>query len=219
MAEQGRLVTFEGKTMEFPADATDAEISAALGAIPSANAPNAPKAKTWTALALSSVKPLVEGSSRVAAEVATNPNMRSLGSTAGQIVGGIAGAKTLNPLNVAGGVWAGGRAGWHTGALAQKLATPVAKALEAVAPYAQAASTLAGAQGVNDLAQIAEPDRKDIGVLGVGRTTHIRNDPAAVARVIKASPSIGDAVAALVQLGMPQGEAVRTVWNARVKAQ
>ena len=43
-----RLIRIDGVTHSFPDDATDAEISAALGAIPASNAEAAPKAKTWT---------------------------------------------------------------------------------------------------------------------------------------------------------------------------
>ncbi len=47
MPQGPRLVQFEGKTQSFPADATDAEISAALNAIPASNGAAVPKAKTW----------------------------------------------------------------------------------------------------------------------------------------------------------------------------
>lgn len=43
-----RLVKINGVTHSFPDDATDAEISSALGAIPEDNAKDAPKAKTWS---------------------------------------------------------------------------------------------------------------------------------------------------------------------------
>lgn len=44
---KARMVKIDGKLAAFPPDATDAEISAALGAIPSSNAKASPKAKTW----------------------------------------------------------------------------------------------------------------------------------------------------------------------------
>lgn len=50
----------------------------------------------------------------------------------------------------------------------QSAAGHAASVLERLAPYAQTLSTLSGAQGVLDLAQMAEPNRRDIGVLGVG---------------------------------------------------
>jgi hypothetical protein len=43
-----QTVIFDGKPNVFPADFTEAEISAALGAIPAANAKDVPQAKTWT---------------------------------------------------------------------------------------------------------------------------------------------------------------------------
>ena len=43
------IVEFNGEEYEFPADATDAQISRFLKAIPAANAKDVPKAQTWTA--------------------------------------------------------------------------------------------------------------------------------------------------------------------------
>jgi len=106
--------------------------------------------------------------SRAVMEVATSPAVPRTMSTIGQIVGGVEGAMHGGPMGAAGGVWTGGKAGWFTGKLAQRLAAPVAALAEKAAPYAQTLTTLAGAQGVNDLAQIAEPGRKDIGFLGIG---------------------------------------------------
>lgn len=102
-----------------------------------------------------------------ATEVATNPGVKQAGSMLGQILGGLQAAKTGDPLGVAGGVWVGGKAGWHTGALAQRMAAPVAAGLQKIAPYAQSLNTLGGLEGVDELAQMAEPTRKDIGTLGV----------------------------------------------------
>jgi len=45
--QEPRLVKFEGQVHSFPADFTDAEISAALKAIPKSNSAAVPKAKTW----------------------------------------------------------------------------------------------------------------------------------------------------------------------------
>ncbi len=134
-----------------------------------ASTPDAAQApQTMTALKLAAAGGVVPSASRLAMEVATNPNVARAGSTAGQVLGGIEGAIHGGPMGAAGGVWTGGKAGWFTGKLAQKLAGRPAAVLEKLAPYAQTLSTLAGAQGVNDLAQIAEPNRRDIGVLGIG---------------------------------------------------
>lgn len=110
------------------------------------------------------VAPVIQ---RVIEEVATNPNVPRVMSRVGQGAGFISGVQTRNPLNVAGGMWAGGRAGWFTGKLAQNLMMPVAKAAEVLAPYVQTLGTLSGAQGALDLAQMAEPNRKDIGFFGM----------------------------------------------------
>lgn len=101
-------------------------------------------------------------------EFATNPQAWKAGKTIGEIGGGLAGLAKAGPLGAAGGMYAGGRAGWRLMNGAQRIASPLASGLEKVAPYAQSASTLSGAQGINDLAQMAEPNRKDIGFLGIG---------------------------------------------------
>lgn len=63
--------------------------------------------------------------------------------------------------------WAAGKGGYFLGKGMQSIAKPVGHFLGRMAPYAQSLSTLGGAQGVGDLAQMAEPNRKDIGVLGM----------------------------------------------------
>lgn len=124
------------------------------------------------------VAPAIE---RGVVNFATSPNVPKMAAKAGRIIGGaapvIGGAVKMGPagaaIGAAGaaqGAWAGGKAGWFTGKLAQNLLMPVARAAEVLAPYAQALSTLSGAQGVLDLAQMAEPNRKDIGFFGVGKT-------------------------------------------------
>lgn len=85
-------------------------------------------------------------------DFATSPAIPALGSKAGQVVGGIGPATTallagrpmeaLTAAALAGRTsWMGGRAGWFTAKAAQKLAGPISEGLEAVAPYAEAAST------------------------------------------------------------------------------
>src|SRR6185369_9317918 len=52
MAEEQKpplVVEFNGEEYELPAEATDAQISRFLKAIPSQNAKDVPKAQTWTA--------------------------------------------------------------------------------------------------------------------------------------------------------------------------
>lgn len=218
---------FDGKLNVFPDDFTDADISAALGAIPAANAASVPKAKTWTpapsesdagALAVKGAAAAVPGVANAAAEFATNPNVpkafaaggRFVGAVAPTVAGGAAGGPVgalAGAGNAAKGAWAGGKTGWFTGKLAQDIAAPIASAAEKVAPYAQAASTVAGAQGVNDLAQMAEPNRQDIGFLGMGAKGSA-SDQAAVMK---------SQIANLVKSGTPIGEATRTVYNTWAK--
>lgn len=217
-----KLVTFEGKTHAFPNDFTDADISAALGAIPAANASASPKAKTWTpspsgALALATTGKAVAPTAQALAEFGTNPGVAKTAATAGRVVGGL----TSLPAGLSGfgsvqkGAYAGGKAGYFTGKMAQDMARPVSTALEKLAPYAQALSTASGAQGALDLAQMAEPDRKDIGFLGVGSGDP--GDPNHPALLNLIATKIGEAVKSLVSKGMSEKEAVRTVLNLKAK--
>lgn len=86
-----------------------------------------------------------------------------VGAYEGGVVGGLAGLAAS-----AKGSWAGGKTGYFSGRLLQNIAAPIANALTAVEPFAQALSTLSGAQGALDVAQMADPKRTDVGVLGVG---------------------------------------------------
>lgn len=134
---------------------------------------------------------------RVFEEAATNPAIKKTMATVGQVAGGIEGAMSGGPLAAAGGVWAGGKAGWHSGALIQRLAAPVATVADKVAPYAQGLSTLSGAQGVGDLAQMADPSRQDIGTLGIGKTVNVPGMHPAVINALadKIRSAIHDALA------------------------
>lgn len=109
--------------------------------------------------------------------MATSP---TLPSTAGAIargattVGGVLhGLYKMNPTQVLAAPmegWAAGKGGYWLGQGAQSLAKPIAKGLETVA---HGANTLAGASGVGDLAQMVEPNRKDIGFLGIGPSVDV----------------------------------------------
>lgn len=228
MAEP-RIVYVEGKPATFPADATDAEISAALGAIPASNAAHAPAAKTWTpamtVTAAGKGAPLV---ATAAEQVFTNPALPQVASKIGRVAGGVVPSivaasegspmATIAALAAAGKTsWAGGKMGYFTGKAAQAAAEPVAKTLRAVAPYAQALSTIGGAQGALDLAKMVpgEEGRKDIGVLGMA--TVDAGDPNHPALLNLLAGKVSDAVKYLVSMGIPQGEATRAVMNARVK--
>lgn len=129
------------------------------------------------ALGLAAVKP----AATLATEIATNPGLPKATASAGRIIGAIApvvegghaagvGGAMAGGALAAKGSWLGGKAGYFTGKMAQDAAMPIAKGLGTVA---QAASTLSGAQGVNDLAQMVEPGRRDIGFLGVGPSVDV----------------------------------------------
>lgn len=131
--------------------------------------------------------------STLAAEVATNPNVPKVMASAGRVIGGITpiavGAAEGGPLGAlagsaaaAKGAWAGGKAGWFSGKLMQNVASPVARAAAALEPYAQAISTVSGAQGVLDLAQMADKTRQDIGFLGIGHSMTPDEQSAGMAR-------------------------------------
>lgn len=167
------------------------------------------------ALTMKAAASAVPLAGRVAEEVATNPNLPRTVATIGRGVGAVEGAMKSGPLAIGPGAWAGGKAGWFTGKAVQGAAGPVSRAIEAVAPYAQALSTASGAQGALDLAQMAEPNRKDIGMLGIGIGDP--GDPEHPALLNLIATKIGEAVKSLVAKGMSEKEAVRTVLNLKAK--
>jgi hypothetical protein len=69
--------------------------------------------------------------------------------------------------------WQAGKGGYFLGKMAQSIAKPASGLLQSVAPYAQTLSTLGGVQGGLDLAQMADPNRKDIGFLGMGPSVNV----------------------------------------------
>lgn len=161
-----------------PAQADAPDPSPSVAESPLKTAPNGPIAGSNTALTaavVSHITPIIE---RGLMELATNPNVAKHGAAIGRAVGGVApivgGAIEGGPIGAlvgvgasAKGAWAGGKTGWFTGKLAQNVSGHVLKIAQEVAPYLEKAM---GAQGVLDLAQMAEPARQDIGVLGIGRT-------------------------------------------------
>lgn len=137
-------------------------------------APAAPAPRDTTAgLQMAAASRAVPFAGRLAAGVATSPTLpqttatvgRIMGATAPIVVGADKGGVTGALAGLAAsakGAWAGGKTGYFTGKLMQRAAAPVATVLEKAAPYAQGLSTLSGVQGVLDLAQMAEPNRRDI---------------------------------------------------------
>ncbi len=89
-----RIVSFEGKRQSFPDDATDAEISAALNAIPASTAKEPPKARTWTDTLMDWV-PSVGGAAGTMIGAAAG----SLGASGGGAVGGMVGSALQQGVN------------------------------------------------------------------------------------------------------------------------
>lgn len=157
----------------------------------------------------------VPGAVRLAEEVATNPSIPRGAATAGRVVGAVEGALKGGPLAIGPGSWAGGKGGWFSGKAVQSASGPIANALEKIAPYAQAVSTASGAQGALDLAQMAEPNRKDIGFLGITGDAPDPNHPALLNLL---AMKAGDGIKYLISQGLSLGEASRTYWNLKAKA-
>lgn len=249
--QETRMVeTSDGKTYEVPAQASSKQISAYVKAIPAENASSAPNAPTWRYLDAPIVQPQEAGSdtgallpamaakglpmaARAAAELATNPKMPKTVATIGRVMGGMAPvagavysgnpiAMAASPAAVPGAAWAGGRTGWFGGKMIQSAAGPVASALEKAGPATQQILGKASiVQGGLDLAQMAEPNRQDIGFLGVGMPaprseTEKAEHPALINLLVQ---KLSDAVASLMAKGMSQGDAVRTIMNLKVKGQ
>lgn len=131
------------------------------------------------AISAALMKHLVPYVQRGIEDFATNPNVPKITAKVGRVIGGAApivgggmelgpGGAILGVGSAAKGAWAGGKTGWFTGKLLQNVSAHVANLANEVAPYLEKLNPAIGAQGVLDLAQMAEPDRADIGVLGVG---------------------------------------------------
>ncbi len=174
------------------------------------------------ALGLAATARAIPPAANAAMEVATNPNVPRAMATAGRVIGGIApavgGAAEAGPVGAAiglaaasKGAWAGGKTGYFSGKLLQNVTAPVARALTAIEPYLQTVSTLSGAQGVNDLAQMAEPTRQDIGMLGVGPS--VQHDDTHPALVNLLAMKASDAIKQLKSAGVSIGDATSAYWT------
>lgn len=184
-----------------------------------ANAPTERQSDSG-ALGLKTIASALPVAATAATEFATSPTVAKTGAAIGRVIGGVApvvgGAMEGGPVGALVGVaasskgaWAGGKTGWFTSKMLQGLSAPVANALETLAPYAQAISTVSGAQGVLDLAQMADSTRKDIGTLGMSfepaRTQADRDaHPALINAVVS---KIGDLASSLKNNGVPAAEA------------
>lgn len=172
------------------------------------------------ALGMRAIGAAIAPAANAAEEFATSPTAALTGSKIGRVIGGVApiigGAAEAGPVGALAGVaaaskgsWAGGKTGWFTAKMLQNLAAPVANALNTLKPYAQAINTVSGAQGVLDLAQMADQTRKDIGTLGVSienpRTQAEKDAHPALLNAV--ASKISDLASSLKNNGVPAAEA------------
>lgn len=134
-----RVIMFEGQEHHFPADFTDAEISAALSAVPKTDTATQSKAKTWQETLAPSVTPQsVGGAAGALAVQGLERATPQTAAAAGRIVGGfaplaqdvISGNWSNIPKNlvyVPMNAWAGGRVGWYGGKMLQNAGQALAK--------------------------------------------------------------------------------------------
>ncbi len=147
-------------------------------------------------------------------ELGSNPDAgKALGNlvkNATTLGGVVHGAATLNPAEVIAAPkvgWAAGRGGYWLGKNAQSVIQPVATALDASAkPIASALTKASGAQGLLDLAQMAEPTRKDIGTLGV--TLGDPHDPEHPALVNLLLSKASEGISKYIEEGMSTKDAL-----------
>ncbi len=208
MADTGEVVIIgkDGAEHVFP-EGFDPKKAAAIVA----GTGEAPKAaverqSSMGAIPIAAAGALMPVAANVATHVATSPSAPYIGAQIGRVIGGTgpvlsSAAKAWNGdlvgaahdlVYTAPGVWGGGKAGWFTGKLAQRMAAPIASALEKAGP---SLSVVGGAAGVGDLAQMAEPNRRDIGFLGVGPT--VEPDVAMLTAAVKKGANPTQAAAQL----------------------
>ncbi len=209
MADQSVDIPGVG-VVAFPDSMTEAQINAASTKLYQDANPGKkqPPVSSWAgaALPLAGAGAAVPIGARMAEEAATNPAVPRTMAAIGRGVGAVEGALKGGPLAIGPGAWAGGKGGWFSGKVLQSAAAPVSNVLEKAAPYAQMLSTASGAQGALDLAQMAEPNRKDIGFLGVGAGDP--GDPAHPALLNMLLGKAREGVAKLVDKGMSTEDAL-----------
>lgn len=98
--------------------------------------------------------------------IESSPSLVKGARAAGNVLGPIVGMLKGGGLGALVGGSTGGRVGTLVGQGVQKVAGVASDALPAVAKAVS--GPMAGALNVGDLAQMAEPNRRDIGVLGIG---------------------------------------------------
>jgi hypothetical protein len=167
-----------------------------------------------TSLKLAAAEKLLPVAKGMALELAQNPQVPYAAAKVGRVAGGLApvvgGAAAgglpgalMGTAAAAKGSWAGGHTGWFTGKLLQNVSGSAADALTAVEPVLQKVANIIGPQALLDLMQTAEPNRHDIGFLGMGTS-----QPDATLKQPAAQLA---AVEMLVKQGKSPSEAIKSV--------
>lgn len=223
MADKYRIKLSDGRQFDVESEGgppSEADIMASLGAAKGQEAKLEENAapRSNVGLGMVAAGKGIPAAATGAMELATNPAVPQMAATAGRVAGAIAPVVKYGPVGLLGsakGSWAGGKAGWFTGKLAQNVAAPVAGALEKAAPYAKTLSQIGGVQGALDLAQMAEPDRRDIGTLGVAApSAKWMTQPVPPADELAKMP-VDDAVKTLTDIGWPDARAKSYVTQMR----
>lgn len=150
--------------VEFPASMSDSDITAAAKRLHDDAKPPSDTPRSSASLTLAAAGKTVPSVASAAYNLGSHPLVSDAGRMAGEVAGLGKGALFGVPEAAR---QVGGSIGQKVASAAQRAIQPVAVALEKAAPYAQTLTTLGGAAGVGDLAQIAEPGRRDIGFLGL----------------------------------------------------
>ncbi len=177
--------------VEFPDGMSSADVSAAAKKLYESHQPPEKQSSVGGvegAIAANAIPMMTRG----VEELATNPRLAGMGSKVGQALGGLAGMAKAGPIGASQGLWAGGKGGWLAAKLAQAAASPVAKGMAAIEPYARGIlQTASGVQGGLDLAQMDDPTRRDIGVMGVGASSPTPTSDQVRQNESKVAPSRG----------------------------
>ncbi len=202
----------------FPDSMSEAQINAAATRLYQEANPGKkqPPVSNWGAIGLQAASKAIAPTGQALEAFGTSPTAaKTFGAlaNAGTTLAGVGhGVATGNiPEIIASPIagWQAGKGGYWLGKRMQDLARPIATSLEKAAPLAQKLSAASGAQGALDLAQIAEPNRKDIGTLGV--TLGDEHDPQHPALVNLLLSKASEGVSKLVDQGM-SAESALAAW-------
>lgn len=218
-----KIVYLEGKPQIVPADATDEEITAAFGAVPAATASPAAKERTWADTAIDAI-PAVSG--------AAGAVIGGIGGTAfGLGVGGVPGAAGGAAVGTAGGEALKQLVNRARGAESPATASEAARQIAVPAIESGVTTALVGGAGKLVAPYAGQVLQKVGGTLESPSTLRqmVGKAVSATGRAVDASNAspapkmaldvvdIGR-IKQLMNAGVPQGEAVRRVWNFKVQS-